>query len=152
MGSEAFLFRFENPSTKPRVLNGGPWYISNMPILLQNWTPGFSKEKLSTTKFPLWIVLHGVPMELFTKKGLAHIASAVGVPLYLDKSTELCRYVDIAKVCIEVKRENPLPSSIDVNVEGVGLLEIMVEYAWKPVVCSFCSGFGHSDQNCFGGG
>lgn len=106
LGNEVFLFRFVSKSTKTWVLNGRPWYISNRPILLQKWTPVFSKDKLSTSKFPIWIVLHGVPMELFTKEGLARIASAVGDPLHMDKTTELCRYVDIAKICEEVSRED----------------------------------------------
>lgn len=103
LGSEVFLFRFENPSTRTWVLNGGPYNISNRPLLLQKWSPGFMKEKLNTSKYPLWIVLRGVPMELFTPEGLAHIVNAVGVPLHLDKAIAQCRWVDIAKICVEVQ-------------------------------------------------
>lgn len=53
-------------------------------------------------------------MELFTPEGLAHIASAVGVRLYLDKTTEQCRQLDTAKICVEVSKDDPLPSSIEV--------------------------------------
>lgn len=67
-------------------------------------------------------------MELFTHEGLACIANAVGVPLYLDKSTEQCRRIDIAKVCVEVERDVSLPASIEVNIEGIGLISINVDY------------------------
>lgn len=107
---------------------GGPWYISNRPILLQNCSPGFSREKLPTARFPLWVALYGVPMELFTLEGLAHIASAIGVPLYLDKSTEHCRRIDVAKVCVEVARNDPLPSTIGMIIEEVGKIEITLDY------------------------
>lgn len=43
-----------------------------------------------------------------------------------------------------------LLASIDVNIEGVDMLEILVEYPWKPVLCSVCNGFGHSKENCRG--
>lgn len=66
----------------------------------------------------------------------------------MDKSTEQCRRIDIAKICVEVQRDDFLPSSIDLNIEGVGLIEIDVEYPCKLYVCSICKGFGHNDQNC----
>lgn len=94
-GRDVFIFKFENPKTRDWVLQEGPWYISSRPILLQKWSPSFSNDSLSTAKFPLWIVQHGVPMELLSHEGLAR-TSAVGVPLYLDKSTELPRRIDIA--------------------------------------------------------
>lgn len=67
-------------------------------------------------------------MELFTPEGLAHIASTVGIPLYLDKFTEQCRRIDIAKVCVEVTKYDHLPSSIEVNIEGMDQLCIAVDY------------------------
>lgn len=44
-------------------------------------------EKLSFQKFPLWIKLWNVPLELFTIDGISCIASAVGTPLYMDRAT-----------------------------------------------------------------
>lgn len=43
LGADAFLFKFDNLKMKDWVLQGGPWYNSNSPILLQQWTPVFSK-------------------------------------------------------------------------------------------------------------
>lgn len=53
-------------------------------------------------------------MVLFTPEELALIASAVGIPLYLDKSTEQCRRIDLANVCVEVTKNDPMCSSIEV--------------------------------------
>lgn len=116
--------------------------------MLQKWSLDFSRDSLPTARFPLWIVLHGVPMGLFSHEGLARIASAVGVPLYLDKSSELRRRLDIAKVCVEVERDAPLPASIEVNIEGVGMMPIAVDYPWRPETCSGCKGFGHNISHC----
>lgn len=87
-------------------------------------------------------------MKLFSHEDLARIASAVRVPLYLDKSTELRRRIDIAKVCVKVEHDAPLPVSIEVNIEGVGLIFITVDYPWKPEFCSKCTGFGHNSLHC----
>lgn len=56
--------------------------------LLKRWEPRSSVNKVSMQKFSLWIKLWNVPMELFSKDGISHIASAVGYPLYMDKATK----------------------------------------------------------------
>lgn len=148
--NEGFLFKFESKQSMPWALEGGPWYIANMPLLLQKWVPGFNFEKLSTSKIPLWVKLRKVPLELFTCEGLSQISSAIGNPLYLDRATEHRLRVDFARVCIEVDSGEELPSSIEVDIEGVGKVDIIVEYPWKPTVCAICKKFGHHDQTCTG--
>lgn len=85
---EGLLFKFGDPATLSWVLERGPWFIACMPLLLQKWKTGLVLEKLTLDKFPLWVVLRGIPLELFTPEGLSCIASAIGTPLCLDKATE----------------------------------------------------------------
>lgn len=77
---EGFMFKFDDPNTKSWKLEGGPWYITNRTFLLKQWKPGLVLDKLSLHKFPTWIALRGVPLELFTPVGLSCVASAVGTP------------------------------------------------------------------------
>lgn len=125
---DGFLFKFSDPATKLWVLGGGPWFIVGRPLLLQKWTPGLTLEKLSMQKFPIWIVLHGVPIELLIPDGLSYIASAIGAPLSLDKTTEQRRRVQFARICVEVACGDDLPDTIKVDIEGVGQIEVSVEY------------------------
>lgn len=88
-------------------------------------------------------------MELFAKEGLSHIASAVGFPLYMDKSTKQCRRVDVARICMEVSSDDLLPSSsIEVDIESFGQIEVEVLYPFEPDTCSICKSFGHTDKGC----
>lgn len=87
-------------------------------------------------------------MELLTREGLSYIASAIGIPLYKDKSTEQCRRIDVANICVEVTCDLPLPSTIEVGIEGVGQIEVKVIYPWMPDACSICKIFGHKDSRC----
>lgn len=148
LSNEGFMFRFEDPNTKTWVLEGGPWFIASRPLLLQQWKAGLILDKLSLHKFPLWIALRGVPLELFTPEGLSCIASAVGNPLCLDKATEQRRRVNFARICVEVSNGDVLPDQINVNIETLGKRVINVEYAWKPEFCSLCKYFGHRENNC----
>lgn len=50
-----------------------------------------------------------ISIELFTRQG-SHIASDVGIPIYMDKSIEHCRRVDVARIYVEVSSDDLLPS------------------------------------------
>lgn len=96
------------------MLEGGPWFILQKPPFLRKWEPG-SVEKLSLLKHPLLIKLRNVPLELFTT---SCIASAIGKPLYMDKTIEDWRD-SFAHVCVETSCEDDLPDTISVYIERV---------------------------------
>lgn len=123
------------------MLEGGTWFIANQPLFLQKWQPGLVLEKLSFHKFPIWVVLCGTPLELLTPHDLSCIASAIGMPLSLDKVTEQ-RRVPFYRVCMEVACGNDLPEKIMVDIETLGQMDIFFEYAWKYVMCSICKSLG----------
>lgn len=147
MDSE-FLFKFGDAQMKNSVLENGPWFIAQTPLLLTNWESGFILEKLSPSRIPVWIKLRKVPLELFTAAGLSHIASAIGFPLYMDRATKLCRRVSFARVCVEVRKEDEQPDIIPIDIEGIEHTEMFVEYAWRPKFCSICTSLGKNDQKC----
>lgn len=81
-------------------------------------------------------------------EGLSHVASTVGKPLYMDKSTATRLRVQYAKVCLEVDLGDKLPKEIMVDIESIGEITMCVEYPWRPVVCPSYPRFGHSEQDC----
>lgn len=127
------LLKFESDQSKSWVLEGGPWFMALRPLLLRQWTPGISLEKLDSTKMPLWVNLRGVPMELFTIEGINHVASGIGVPLFKDKATESRPRLLFARVCVEVDHTNDLPSIILVEIEDFGYFVVSMEYPWRPL-------------------
>lgn len=104
-------------------------------------------EYLNLSKYPIWISLGGVPLELFMPEGLSCIASAVGTPLSLDKAIEQRRRINFARVCVEISSSDIILDHIMVDVETIGQIMVEVEYAWKPVLCSLCKTLGHSSTN-----
>lgn len=87
-------------------------------------------------------------MELFTNNGISHIASGVGVPLFMDKATQLITRLSFARVYVEVAQDSSLPSSIQVEIEGFRSMEVTVEYPWKSMFCTVCKLARHEDCNC----
>lgn len=79
---------------------------------------------------------------------MSYIASAIGVPLYMDKASKDCRRIDFAIVCIEIVSTDELLSTIEVEVEEIRTMEVKDEYPWLPEMYSLCKIFGHNDQSC----
>lgn len=102
----------------------------------------------NTQYFPIWVELRGIPLELQTREGLSHIASVVGVPLYVDRETEGFSKVNSAKVCVEIHATDKIPELVEVEVEQGESFIVYVCYNWKPVKCQNCGLFGHADRNC----
>ncbi|ERM93414.1 hypothetical protein AMTR_s04453p00001630 [Amborella trichopoda] len=74
--------------------------------------------------------------------------------MYADSMTLKSKRLTYARICVEVDATRPLPDSFDLCVDddfednAEKLLEIHVEYQWKPKMCSDCQVFGHQVNSC----
>lgn len=59
LDSGFFLFRFENPHTKAWVLDSGPWFVTQQPLLLKKWVPGITLEKFLLPESPYESISRG---------------------------------------------------------------------------------------------
>lgn len=103
---------------------------------INKWESGYSSLDFDMKKFPLWITLKHVPLELYTRLGLSFIASILGNPLYMDRATAMKERLEIAKVCIEVDLEAQIPSKVDVELKDGILATIEIEVPWRPTKCN----------------
>ena len=92
--------------------------------------------------------MNNVPLELFTQKGISHIASVLGKPLYMDSITAKQQRLAYAKVCVEVEATMDILSTIEVEIRNEKSMTVHVEVLWMPVKCSQCGIFGHRDKTC----
>ena len=116
------------------------------------WKPRLTLSIAMLHYIPVWAQFYNIPIELWTKKGLSLIASAIGKPLYADSATEVRSCVNFARICVEVDASHPLVEEFDVEMLGEDgsstMVPIRVSYQWKPPSCSFCQVFGHSSDSC----
>ncbi|KAK3225375.1 hypothetical protein Dsin_005237 [Dipteronia sinensis] len=91
---------------------------------------------------PVWVKFFNIPHEYWTKEGLSYVASAVGKPFYANSLTETMKRISYARICVKIDATSKLIDSFDLlmgegdehnNRESV---EILVEYQWKPKICS----------------
>ncbi|GAV75009.1 DUF4283 domain-containing protein, partial [Cephalotus follicularis] len=146
--NETFLFKFDNSVARDLVLINGPWEVWGAYLVLRCWEEGMSLSKDSFSSIPIWVKLANVPSELWTKSGLSYVASALGVPLCMDAATTTGNRLSFARVCIEMKASSNFLTSYKVRRRNKTLVDVMVQYAWKPSPYSVCKVFDHSSKQC----
>ncbi|GKA41367.1 RNA-directed DNA polymerase, eukaryota, reverse transcriptase zinc-binding domain protein [Tanacetum coccineum] len=140
------------------VLENGPWMVNNKPMFIQKWDTSIIMDRKEPKALPLWVKLHFVPIEAWTVNGISAIASSLGKPLIMDKTTtKMCNEgrgrFGYARVLIEVQAEKEFKEKVEIcyssnqNPEGNFSKYVDVEYSWKPPVCTLCKVFGHLDRN-----
>ncbi|GKD10867.1 zinc knuckle CX2CX4HX4C containing protein [Tanacetum coccineum] len=140
------------------VLENGPWMIRNSPIILKKWSMNTRLYKEELTRIPVWVKIHDVPIQVFSKDGLSIIASQIGKPIMLDFYTssmciESLGRSSFARCLIEINAYDVLKESLTMGVpliEGSGFtIEIVnIEYEWKPPRYDLCKIFGHVQDHC----
>ncbi|GJU25894.1 zinc finger, CCHC-type containing protein [Tanacetum coccineum] len=140
------------------MLENGPWFIRNNPLILKKWHPDENLLKEDVSTVPVWVKLHGVPVTAFSEDGLSAIATKLGTPLMLDSYTsDMCMQSwgrsSYARVMIELRADVELKDNIvvaiaKINTEGHYTCNVRVEYEWKPPRCSSCKVFRHIHGEC----
>lgn len=153
-----YLFNFREMEGMLKVLESGPWLVNNKPLLVQKWDPSIIVDRSDPVSLPCWIKLYDVPVEAWTVKGISAIASSLGTPIMMDKSTaRMCDEgtgnIGYARVLVEIKAAQEFKEKIQLCYKSKEQMMncskfVKVKYSWKPPRCSVCKVFGHFDCNC----
>ena len=100
------------------------------------------------TSLPIWVKFFNIPLEYWTVTSLGYIASAFGIPLFLDTLTENLSRLSFARICIEVDVKCEFPKSALLDLGNGKYSTIRIEHPWVPQNCSHCKIFGHSWLKC----
>ncbi|KAK8700525.1 hypothetical protein V6N13_018919 [Hibiscus sabdariffa] len=146
-----FISKPPNFSMMQKLVNflwGKHGEVDNKPLILRRWEPNMPSLNFDLEKILMWIHLTGIPLELFSKRGLSYIASVIGTPLYMDNVTGSRQRLAYAKVCVEISVNSCLPDSVNVVLGNGSLASVGVDVPWMPPKCSRCCIFGHLDKLC----
>ncbi|GKC27806.1 copia protein [Tanacetum coccineum] len=140
------------------MLENGPWFIRNNPLILKKWHLGENLLKEDVSIVLVWVKLHGVPVTAFSEDGLSSIATKLGTPLTLDFYTsDMCMQSwgrsSYARAMIELRADVELIDNIIVAMPKITrevhyICNVRVEYEWKPLRCASCKVFGHIHKEC----
>jgi hypothetical protein len=94
------VFTFEDMKDLSRVLDLSPWNINGTPLFLKYWdnVSTYSDIDFSTAAF--WVQVHGLPLDMMSKKNARSIGSCLGDLLEIDNVDfgQLCRKSFLNKI------------------------------------------------------
>ncbi|GJT35114.1 retrovirus-related pol polyprotein from transposon TNT 1-94 [Tanacetum coccineum] len=128
-----FSFQFSSMDGLDAMLENGPWFIRNNPLILKKSHPDKNLLKEDVSIVPVWVKFHCVPVTAFSEDGLSAIATKL--------------------VVIEIRADVKLKDNIVVAMpkstrEDHYTCNVHVEYEWKPYRCSSCKVFRHIHEEC----
>ncbi|XP_074314812.1 uncharacterized protein LOC141650979 [Silene latifolia] len=65
-----------------------------------------------------------------------------------DVATEERTRLGYARVMVELMVDQQLPAKISFKDENGEVVQVEIEYEWKPVKCTVCQGMGHEKEQC----
>lgn len=91
-----------------------------------------SRLETEPVSFQLWTHLIGVPLDLRHQEGLSLVAGLVGHPKETDDFTLNMVSLTTSHVKVEVNLLELLPDVVEFERENGEVVEVSVEYPWKP--------------------
>lgn len=61
-----------------------PWNVKGYPMVLKLWPPGLSWLEIDLKMCPIWVQIHGVPMDRSTELSTKFISQAIGPVLEIE--------------------------------------------------------------------
>ncbi|GLT92848.1 hypothetical protein SLE2022_106630 [Rubroshorea leprosula] len=148
VGLGYYIVKFCSPQDCSMVLTGGPYKLFDHYLAVQPWEPGFHPARAKAPKTAVWVKLHGVPIVCFYEAICLYLGSKIGKPIKVDPATLLATRGKFARVCVEVDLNQPFPSSVDLDLEGLPQSLIPIEFEGLHKICFHCGEFGHAEEYC----
>ncbi|GKA30950.1 RNA-directed DNA polymerase, eukaryota, reverse transcriptase zinc-binding domain protein, partial [Tanacetum coccineum] len=84
-----FSFQFSSTDGLNSMLENGPWFIRNYPLILRKWNPDVDFLKEGVRNVPVWVKIHSVPVTAFSEDGLSGRSNYARAMIKLRADVEL---------------------------------------------------------------
>ncbi|KAK4730979.1 hypothetical protein R3W88_023967 [Solanum pinnatisectum] len=116
------------------------------------WSIGYNPKE-ETMLAVVWISLPNLSPDLFAKKSLLSIASAIRKPIAIDKATQIKSRPRTERIKVILDLMEKFPNRIRLQfVDGKSskLIEVFQEtiYDNLPLYCHYCKHQGHDEDSC----
>ncbi|GAV77379.1 hypothetical protein CFOL_v3_20850 [Cephalotus follicularis] len=68
--------------------------------------------------------------------------------MHMDTATKNRQIINFARVCVEIEATSKFLGFIWARRANGVVVDVKVEYSWKPTVCDHCMVFYHSNRAC----
>jgi hypothetical protein len=140
----AFIFRNTEDST---LILDSFWPIDGGSLMLKRWRLGFNP---TTEFFPhrhVWVLLPGLPLQLWNQQALKLIGASLGRFLCVDQNSLDASDRRMARIYVELDIQAGLPEIIEIDWRNQ-LITQRLDYLGIPFRCSLCRRTGHLRRDC----
>ncbi|KAL9241240.1 hypothetical protein vseg_015371 [Gypsophila vaccaria] len=132
---------------KDKLLQSGYYLFDNKPLIVKAWTKDLEMRKTDVKSVPAWIQFHQLLLK-FWGKSLPKITGLIEKFIKSDAATEQRTKLGYARVMVELVVDHKCPKKVSFKDEMGEVIQVGVEYEWKPVTCAKCRGMGHQQEHC----
>lgn len=143
-----FLVRFDSVMDKDAVIERCIYHFDNKPFIAKAQYPDrvFTREELLNV--PIWVKFPELDFKYWSQKGLSKIDNLVGKSLMVDQCTEKKMGLNLTRLVVERDMIADLPEIVLFRNEKGLIVQQMVQYDWKPILCKHCGEHEHCIGAC----
>lgn len=138
-----YMAKFDIVADREKVISEGPWMLYDHYLAVSTWTPDFASPNAKIDRTTVWIRFPGLSLVYYGESFLLALASVVGKPIKVDRSTLKVEGGRFAKICVEMDLNQPAVGKVWLNGYWY-----KVAYEGLHIICSNCGCYGHLGRNC----
>ncbi|KAF7114636.1 hypothetical protein RHSIM_RhsimUnG0081100 [Rhododendron simsii] len=146
-----FLFQFEDIEDKATILLDGPWSVMNSLLILKPLVEGLVVSSMDFSKCPIWVQIHGLPVEKMNRSNAITIGRRFGKLLAVEGSAGgLLLYRSFLRVRVEIDVNKALPKGFWLRRKKESDEDLWISYRYEklPDFCYACGRVGHDNRGC----
>ncbi|XP_042419715.1 uncharacterized protein LOC122008162 [Zingiber officinale] len=140
------VYKFDNEEYHQKFLQGVPYFVFGVPMFLNIMPKCFPFDE-DGRFVPVWIQIHGLPLDCWSQFVLSKIGSKVGKPLYTDNLTRTRERLEYVRLMVEIptigERVHEVPITLPTGVQ----VDLKTIYEMVPDFCQTCNKLGHRSKN-----
>lgn len=84
LAKNTFLCEFSTREARDRVMHQQPWSVKGYVLILKVWPPGLSWQEINLIVCPVWVQIHGLPLERSNEVTAKFVGEAIGKVLEIE--------------------------------------------------------------------
>jgi hypothetical protein len=139
-------FIFRNPEDSTLILDSF-WPIDGGSLMLKRWRLGFNPSTEFFSHRHVWVLLPGLPLQLWNQQALELIGASIGRFLRVDSNSLAASDRRMARIYVEIDIQAGLPEILEIDWRNQ-LITQRLDYLGIPFRCSLCRRTGHLRRDC----
>jgi hypothetical protein len=131
------------------LLLASRWVFGGSSLMLKRWRVAFDPTSDYFPQRHLWVLLPGLPIQLWNEGALKAIGDSLGTFITVDHQSLRALVRKVGKILVEIDIHGGLPEVLEVEWRGQRILQ-RLDYMGIPFHCSLCRCTGHLRRDCKG--